>query len=102
MEARLCFRAFAHACKCKRACACVPAAITRLDALLRRAALPPQPPSPPGDPALPLPTPPPRAPPQDLHGRLEPLLIFTVDGASFIDPEDARWELVAAVMDDGG
>lgn len=39
---------------------------------------------------------------QALHKRLEPLLIFTVDGASFIDPEDERWELVAAVMDDGG
>ncbi|KAI8475068.1 MAG: acyl-CoA N-acyltransferase [Monoraphidium minutum] len=36
-----------------------------------------------------------------LHARLEPQLIFSVDGASFIDPEDEKWELVAAIMDGG-
>ncbi|GBF96691.1 histone acetyltransferase type B catalytic subunit [Raphidocelis subcapitata] len=38
---------------------------------------------------------------KDVHARVEPLLVFNVDGASFIDAEDARWEVVAAVLDDG-
>jgi hypothetical protein len=39
---------------------------------------------------------------QELHARLEPLLIFTIDGASFIDAEDPKWEVVAAVMQHNG
>jgi hypothetical protein len=35
---------------------------------------------------------------QDLHTRLQPLLIFTIDGASYIDAADPKWEIVAAVM----
>ena len=38
---------------------------------------------------------------KELHRRVEPLLIFTVDGASFVDAEDARWEVVAAVLGEG-
>lgn len=36
-----------------------------------------------------------------MHQRVEPLLVFNVDGASFVDPEDERWELVSAVLDNG-
>lgn len=36
-----------------------------------------------------------------LHGRVEPLLIFTVDGASFVDAEDPRWEVVVALLGEG-
>jgi hypothetical protein len=35
---------------------------------------------------------------QDLHARLQPLLIFMIDGASYIDAADSKWEVVAAVM----
>lgn len=38
---------------------------------------------------------------QDLHARLQPLLIFFIDAASFVDDDqgdiDARWELYTAV-----
>jgi hypothetical protein len=33
---------------------------------------------------------------------LEPLLIFTIDGANFIDVSDAKWEVVAAVVQHKG
>jgi hypothetical protein len=33
-----------------------------------------------------------------LHRRLQPLLIFEIDGANYIDPEDDKWELVVAVV----
>lgn len=39
---------------------------------------------------------------QELHARLEPLLIFTIDGASFIDADDPKWEVVAAVVQHNG
>lgn len=35
---------------------------------------------------------------QDLHTRLQPLLIFTIDGANYIDAADPKWEIVAAVL----
>jgi hypothetical protein len=34
---------------------------------------------------------------QDLHTRLQPLLIFTIDGANYLDVADPKWEIVAAV-----
>ncbi|KAG2487112.1 hypothetical protein HYH03_014225 [Edaphochlamys debaryana] len=39
-----------------------------------------------------------------LHQRLEPLLLFTIDGANFIDDEDPSWELLLPVAraPDGG
>ena len=36
-------------------------------------------------------------PAQTLHSRLEPLLLFFVDGASAIDPEEDAWDLLLAV-----
>lgn len=39
---------------------------------------------------------------QELHARMEPLLIFTIDGANFIDVQDPKWEVVAAVMERSG
>ena len=33
---------------------------------------------------------------QALHSRMEPLLLFFVDGASHIDPEEAAWDLLVA------
>jgi hypothetical protein len=30
--------------------------------------------------------------------RLQPLLVFTIDGANYIDAADTKWEIVAAVM----
>jgi len=35
---------------------------------------------------------------QELHARLQPLLIFTIDGANYIDVNDPKWEVVAAVQ----
>ncbi|WIA11310.1 hypothetical protein OEZ85_011433 [Tetradesmus obliquus] len=35
---------------------------------------------------------------KDLHTRLQPLLIFTIDGANYIDAADPKWEIVAAVL----
>ncbi|KXZ53687.1 hypothetical protein GPECTOR_6g604 [Gonium pectorale] len=39
-----------------------------------------------------------------LHARLEPLLLFTIDGANFIDGDDPQWELLLPVLraEDGG
>lgn len=37
--------------------------------------------------------------PQELHGRMQPLLIFTIDGANYIDTSDLKWEVVAAVLE---
>ncbi|GIM02386.1 hypothetical protein Vretimale_7256 [Volvox reticuliferus] len=46
------------------------------------------------------------APPEvkALHARLEPLLLFTIDGAQFIDTDDLQWELLLPVAraQDGG
>lgn len=39
---------------------------------------------------------------QELHARMEPLLIFTIDGANFLDVADPKWEVVAAVMERNG
>lgn len=33
---------------------------------------------------------------------MEPLLIFTIDGANFIDASDTKWEVVAAVVKHNG
>ncbi|GFR51971.1 hypothetical protein Agub_g14498 [Astrephomene gubernaculifera] len=46
------------------------------------------------------------APPEvkALHARMEPLLLFTIDGANFIDADDPQWELLLPVARaaDGG
>ena len=34
---------------------------------------------------------------QGLHERLEPLLLFFIDGASLIDNDDLKWEVLLAV-----
>ncbi|EIE27453.1 acyl-CoA N-acyltransferase [Coccomyxa subellipsoidea C-169] len=39
---------------------------------------------------------------RDLHARLQPLLMFFVDGASFIDPEEPEWDLLLALHTDAG
>ena len=33
---------------------------------------------------------------QALHSRLQPFLLFFIDGASYIDAEDPNWELLLA------
>ena len=40
-------------------------------------------------------------PTQELHARLQPLLMFFVDGASFIDAEEREWDLLLAVHTEG-
>lgn len=35
---------------------------------------------------------------QALHARFQPLLVFTIDGASYIENTDPKWEVVAAVL----
>lgn len=35
---------------------------------------------------------------QELHARMSPLIIFTIDGASHIDRDDPKWEVVAAAV----
>jgi hypothetical protein len=35
---------------------------------------------------------------QELHARLQPLLLFFIDGASVIDLEDEDWDLLLAVQ----
>lgn len=32
-----------------------------------------------------------------MHGRLEALLLFFIDGANFIDADDPQWELLLVV-----
>lgn len=39
---------------------------------------------------------------QALHCRLQPFLLFFIDGASFIDAEDNRWELLVATEQHNG
>eukprot|EP00878_Enallax_costatus_P032718 GHUV01035978.1.p1 GENE.GHUV01035978.1~~GHUV01035978.1.p1 ORF type:complete len:242 (+),score=25.95 GHUV01035978.1:102-827(+) len=39
---------------------------------------------------------------KELHARMEPLLVFTIDGANFLDVRDSKWEVVAAVMEKDG
>ena len=39
---------------------------------------------------------------QDVHGRMQPLLLFFVDAASVIDQEDGDWDLLLAVRQDQG
>ena len=39
--------------------------------------------------------------PQAVHARLEPLLLFFIDGASLIDADDDKWELLLAVQPNG-
>ena len=38
---------------------------------------------------------------QELHARIQPLLLFYVDGASYIDAEDPDWMLFLAVKTQG-
>ncbi|KAK9917560.1 hypothetical protein WJX75_005792 [Coccomyxa subellipsoidea] len=38
---------------------------------------------------------------RDLHARLQPLLMFFVDGASFIDAEEREWDFLLAVHTEG-
>ena len=38
---------------------------------------------------------------QDLHARFQPLLLFFVDGANFINPEEPEWDLLLAVRTNG-
>lgn len=38
---------------------------------------------------------------QDLHARLQPLLMFFVDGASFINAEEREWDFLLAVHTEG-
>lgn len=35
---------------------------------------------------------------QELHQRFEPLLLFFIDGASLIDAEDDKWEVLLPVI----
>ncbi len=37
---------------------------------------------------------------QELHRRIEPLVLFTIDGANAIDGADDMWELLLAVLKD--
>ena len=39
---------------------------------------------------------------QDLHARFQPLLLFFVDGANFINAEEPEWDLLLAVRSHGG
>lgn len=39
---------------------------------------------------------------QALHERMQPLLLFFIDAASFIDAEDERWELLLASTSHNG
>ena len=39
---------------------------------------------------------------QALHSRLQPFLLFFIDGASFIDAEDTKWELLVATEQRAG
>ena len=39
---------------------------------------------------------------QDLHARLQPFLLFFIDGASFIDEDDPKWEVVLATEQHAG
>ena len=39
---------------------------------------------------------------QDLHAKMQPFLLFFIDGASFIDEDDAKWELLLAVEGSAG
>lgn len=39
---------------------------------------------------------------QALHSRLQPFLLFFIDGASFIDTEDTKWELLVATQQHAG
>ena len=39
---------------------------------------------------------------QALHSRLQPFLLFFIDGASFIDAEDTKWELLVATEQHAG
>ena len=38
------------------------------------------------------------APTQELHARLEPYLLFFIDGASAVESDDPRWELLLVIM----
>lgn len=40
--------------------------------------------------------------PQALHARMQPLLLFFVDGGSAIDADDPGWELLLALHPEGG
>ena len=37
------------------------------------------------------------APTQDLHARFQPLLLFFVDGANFINAQEPEWDLLLAI-----
>lgn len=39
---------------------------------------------------------------RDLHARMQPFLLFFIDGASFIDEDDAKWEFLLAVEERAG
>lgn len=39
---------------------------------------------------------------QDLHARLQPFLLFFIDGASFIEADDSKWELLLATEQRAG
>jgi len=39
---------------------------------------------------------------QALHERLQPILLFFIDGASFIDAADSKWELLLATEHQAG
>ncbi len=39
---------------------------------------------------------------QDVHARMQPLLLFFVDAASEIDQEDEDWDLFLAVQQQAG
>lgn len=39
---------------------------------------------------------------QDMHARMQPLLLFFVDAASVIDQEDEDWDLLLAVQQQDG
>lgn len=39
---------------------------------------------------------------QALHARMQPLLLFFIDAASFIDADDPKWELFLATSPNAG
>lgn len=39
---------------------------------------------------------------QEVHARLQPFLLFFIDGASYIDEDDPKWELLLVLEQQEG